>query len=277
MTVYKEKCAQLKNLIDKYTDKDIVVAFSGGVDSSLILKITCTLAKAKGNKVYAVTLSTSLHPMNNINIARRVADELGAVHIVLEIDELKDAGIIDNPVDRCYLCKSHLFKMLKKKAAELNVDTVFDGTNEDDMHVYRPGIKALEELKIISPLALAGFTKEDVRNLAEEYEISVSNRPSTPCLATRFPYGTHLSNKEMRRVEKGEEFIKKLGFYNVRLRIHGEVVRIEVDDKDMTSFMEQRKEIVDYLKRLGYLYITVDMEGFRSGSMDINIEKFLKN
>lgn len=209
--------------------------------------------------------------MKDIEIARKVANESGAAHIILKIDELKDAGIINNPVNRCYLCKKHLFTKIKEKAAELNIKNVFDGTNEDDMHVYRPGIKALKELSVISPLQLMGFTKQDVRKMAEEYKISVADRPSAPCLATRFPYGTPLNSEEMRKVEKGEDFIRKLGFYNVRLRVHKDIVRIEVDDKDMIKFLECRKIIMEFLKTLNYSYITLDIEGFRSGSMDINI------
>ena len=140
------------------------------------------------------------------------------------------------------------------------------------MHVYRPGIKALKELSVISPLQLMGFTKQDVRKMAEEYKISVADRPSAPCLATRFPYGTSLNSEEMRKVEKGEDFIRKLGFYNVRLRVYKDIVRIEVDDKEMMKFLEYRKSIIEFLKALNYSYITLDIEGFRSGSMDINIE-----
>lgn len=271
MKDYKEKCSDFKKFIDKYTDNDIMIAFSGGVDSSLLLKIACDYSKKKNTRVYAVTLHTSLHPVNDIKMARKVAEEFGATHIILKIDELKDAGIANNPVNRCYLCKKYLFARIKEKASNLNIKTIFDGTNEDDMHTYRPGIKALRELSIISPLQSIGFTKQDIRKMAEEYKISVADRPSAPCLATRFPYGTSLNSEEMRNVEKGENFIRELGFYNVRLRVHKEIVRIEVDDNEMAKFLQFRKKIIKFLKTFNYSYITLDIEGFRSGSMDINI------
>lgn len=150
MKDYKKKCSDLKKFIDKYTDNDIMIAFSGGVDSSLLLRIACDYSKKKNTRVYAITLHTSLHPVNDVKIARKVAEEFGATHIILKIDELKDAGITNNPVNRCYLCKKYLFARIKEKASSLNIKTIFDGTNEDDMHTYRPGIKALRELSIIS-------------------------------------------------------------------------------------------------------------------------------
>lgn len=271
MKDYKKKCSDLKKFIDKYTDNDIMIAFSGGVDSSLLLRIACDYSKKKNTRVYAITLHTSLHPVNDVKIARKVAEEFGATHIILKIDELKDAGITNNPVNRCYLCKKYLFARIKEKASSLNIKTIFDGTNEDDMHTYRPGIKALRELSIISQLQFIGFTKQDIRKMAEEYKISVADRPSAPCIATRFPYETSLNSEEMRNVEKGESFIRELGFYDVKLRVYREIVRIEVDDNEMEKFLKFRKKIIEFLKTFNYSYITLDIEGFRSGSMDINI------
>lgn len=270
---YEDKKQNLLQIIETYTENDIAVAFSGGVDSSLILKMACDLARKKGKKVYAVTLHTMLHPVHEIEIAKKVAMELGAIHSVIKIDELMDAGIMSNPVDRCYLCKKHLFAEIIKKAKEWNVTVILEGTNEDDLHVYRPGIGALRELGIKSPLAQANITKEEVRQLAYEYKISVSNRPSAPCLATRFPYGTVLTYEKMENVEKGEAFLKTIGIYNVRLRVHDTIARIEVDEQDIPIMLENRKEIVNYLKILGYTYVTIDLQGFRSGSMDVDINK----
>lgn len=273
MKNFKEKCEKLVSLIDDYSKKDILIAFSGGVDSSLLLKLACESAKKNNTKVYAVTVHTELHPMNDIVIAKEVAKEAGAIHSVINVDELESAGIKNNPVDRCYLCKKYLFSKLKEVAKELNIDTILEGTNEDDRHVYRPGIKALGELGIISPLAESKMTKSDVRQLAGEFGISVANRPSTPCLATRFPYRTSLSYENMQKVERAEDYIRELGLYNVRVRIHDDIARVEVDDDEMEKLMCHRKDIVAHLKELGYEYITLDIEGFRSGSMDYKIKK----
>lgn len=277
MDSYKEKVENLKKEIASYVSDDVVIAFSGGVDSSLLLKTACDVSKAAGQgKVYGILLHTMLHPSGDVRKAREVAQEAGAEFLVLKLDELEAAGIENNPADRCYRCKKYLFGELRKKAEELGIRNILEGTNEDDLHVYRPGIRAVRELGIISPLADAGFSKEEVRRLAKEYGISVSDRPSTPCLATRFPYGSRLSYEDMRRVEKGEEHLKGLGFYNVRLRVHKDIVRIEVDSDDLESLMNFREEITAYLKDLGYTYVTLDLEGFRSGSMDVSIIPHLK-
>ncbi len=268
---FDKKLKTLNSLIDKYTDKDIVVAFSGGVDSSLVLKLVCEKAKEKNTKVYAITMHTKLHPMKEIEISKSVAKEVGAIHIIIEVDEFKDAGIEDNPKDRCYLCKKHLFNLIMDKAKELNAFYILEGTNEDDLHVYRPGLKALKELGIISPLALAGMTKEEVRKLAAINNISTSDKPSSPCMATRFPYGTKLTVEAMKKVEEAEEYLKTFGLYNVRVRVHGNFARIEVDEKDFLKVIENKKRITDFLKSLGYSYVNLDLEGFRSGSMDIDI------
>lgn len=271
-STYKEKNIFLQNLMEKYTKENVAVAFSGGVDSSLLLKAACLSAVKNGKKVYAVTMHTTLHTMNEIESSKKTAEEIGAEHLIIKVDELKEAGIENNPVERCYLCKKYLFQKILDKAESLGIKTVLDGTNEDDLHLFRPGLKALRELGIKSPLAESGFTKSDVRKLAEEYGLSVSKKPSTPCLATRFPYGSRLTYEEMQKVEKGENFLKNLGLYNVRLRIHGDIARIETDKEDIEKIVKYREKTISYLKKLGYRYITIDLEGFRSGSMDYFLE-----
>lgn len=268
MEDYKNKVLSLKRKMADYLEENTAVAFSGGVDSSLLLKLACKAGEQTGKDVYGILLHTILHPSGDAVEAERIAREIGAHFLVLELNELEEAGIEENPYDRCYLCKKYLFQALEKKAEEIGVSNILEGTNADDLQVYRPGIRAVRELGIHSPLAEAGFTKREVRRLAEEYGISVSKKPSTPCLATRFPYGSHLTYGEIHKAEKGEAYLRGLGFYNVRLRVHKDIARIEVDSDDIARVIYQKEEIIPYLHGLGYTYITVDMEGFRSGSMD---------
>lgn len=269
---YESKKKALLSYIDELSSDNIALAFSGGVDSSLLLKLCCDAAAGKDSRVYAVTVHTELHPMNELSITQRVAEEMGAEHIIVKLNEMEEAGITDNPVDRCYLCKKCLFTKLKAKAAELNAPHVLDGTNEDDLHVYRPGIRALRELNITSPLAKFGLVKADIRKMAAEYGISVASRPSNPCMATRFPYNTRLTVEDMHKAELGEEWLRARGFYNVRLRIFGSTARIEIDLDSFEKLLEMREELVFYLKSLGYDYIALDLEGFRSGSMDLHVK-----
>lgn len=269
---YEEKKQALKAYLMELAEKDVLVAFSGGVDSSLMLRLCCDAAKQKGTKVYAVTMQTGLHPHGDVDIARRVAEEAGAEHLVIQLNELDEAGIRDNPLDRCYRCKRLLFAKLLGKAEQLGASYVVEGTNESDLHVYRPGIKALKELGILSPLAKFDIAKPEVRQMAAELGVSVARRASTPCMVTRFPYNTRLTYDDLERADKAEEWLRQQGFYNVRLRIHGEVVRIEIDEKDMGALLLKREDVVAELKKLGYTYITLDMEGYRQGSMDIHIK-----
>lgn len=276
MSSYEEKCNRLRALMKEYAKQNVAVAFSGGVDSSLLLKMAVTYAKEQGTMVYGITADTELHPSGDMEIAEKVAKETGAEHILLRIKELKQADILQNPIDRCYRCKKYLFGEMKKKAGQSGAVNVLEGTNADDLLSYRPGIRAIEELGIKSPLKEAGLTKMEVRKLASGYGISVADRPSAPCLATRFPYGETLTSLKLKHVEQGEAFLKTLGFYNVRLRVHGEIARIEVDEAYMPELLERKREVAAYLKELGYSYITLDLEGFRSGSMDIGLEASYK-
>jgi uncharacterized protein len=268
MNSFAQKKERLLLLLQEYGDQDLAVAFSGGTDSSLLLKLACDQAKKKGRTVWAVTVSSELQPEQDMEIARRVAREAGAEHAVLRIRELDTEGIRRNTKERCYLCKRLLFSAVRSFAGEKGAAAVLEGTNEDDLHVYRPGIRALKELGIQSPLAEAGLTKEEVRRMAAEYGISVAGRPSAPCLATRFPYGTELSVEELKRAERGEDFLHRLGFPTVRLRVHRDVARLEIPADELPRLLEYRQEVSGKLRDLGYRYVTADLEGFRSGSMD---------
>lgn len=260
---------QLEERLSEICREDVCLAFSGGVDSSLLLKILSDMSAKTGKRVYAVTFDTRLHPPCDLEIAGRVAKELGGIHKVITVDELEQEKIRHNPVNRCYLCKRHLFQELKRFAAKEGIFCILDGTNEDDLHVYRPGIQALRELGIISPLAELHITKDQVKALASEYGISVAGRPSTPCMATRLPYDTEIDYEVLDRIAAGEEFLKTLIPGNVRLRLHGIVARIEVDQAQFGTVLEDYKTITEKLKKMGFLYVTLDLEGFRSGSMDL--------
>lgn len=259
--------ARMRELVSE----DICLAFSGGVDSSLLLKAAADAAAETGKKVYAVTFDSRLHPSCDLRIARQVAGELGGIHQVMEVDELEQEEIRMNPVNRCYLCKRHLFMTLKKLAGEKGVRRILDGTNEDDMHVYRPGIRALKELGIISPLAELHITKEAVKGMASEYGISVASRPSTPCMATRLPYNTRIDYDVLDRIAQGEAYLRDVLPGNVRLRLHGGIARLEVDNEAFARLLDRRADVVRRLKGLGFTYVSLDLEGFRSGSMDVGI------
>lgn len=262
MNKYRLLCRQL----DEYTKQDTAVAFSGGVDSSLLLLLAVNAAKKNGTTVYAYTIATTLHPSGETAQAVRLAEQIGAVPRTIHVDELSEAGIENNPPDRCYLCKKCMFTKLKKDAGKL---VVLEGTNEDDMYVYRPGIRALKELGIVSPLSDCHLTKSEIRQLAKNFDVAVAEKPSTPCMATRFPYHTKLSRSRMEQVARMEDYIRSLGFYNVRCRVYGKLVRIEVDRQDIERLIVHGNAITEYIKNIGYTYVTVDLEGFRSGSMDI--------
>lgn len=266
------KLELLRKEISSLVKEGVCIAFSGGVDSSLILKIACEEGIKENKKIHAVTFETKLHPVSDVSISKRVAMEMGAVHTIITINEFENEAILKNPMDRCYQCKKSLFVNLSEFAKENNLKYVLDGTNGDDLNTYRPGIKALRELGVLSPLAKFGITKEEVRAMAKELGISVASRPSAPCMATRLPYNTEISIELLERIDKGEEFIRKLGFPVVRLRLHNDIVRIEVDKEDLPKLLESKDKILDYLKGLGFVYITLDLEGFRSGSMDIYLD-----
>lgn len=272
-SIIQKNRKSLSELFQAHAREGIVIAFSGGVDSSLLLKIACDAAAKSNRSVLAVTFETQLHPHNDLEEAREMALSFGAVHKTIAVDEFSDPLIIHNPVDRCYRCKRLLFQTLIEYARSNGYTYLADGSNYDDLNAYRPGMKALAELGIHSPLLELKITKEQIRSLAGELAIPSSDKPSAPCLATRLPYGTPFDYDILARIDQGEKYIKSLGFYNVRLRLHQDILRIEVDTIDFAHFMECRERIVTRLKELGFLYLTLDLEGFRSGSMDIYIKQ----
>lgn len=263
-----EKEKRLWERIEEYTKEDICVAFSGGVDSSLLLVMADMMAKKSGTKVYAITADTLLHPKADLENAKKVLETTACIHCVLKIDELTVPEMKENPKDRCYLCKKELYTKMLHFAKEKKCRWLLDGTNEDDLHVYRPGLRAVRELGVISPLADLGITKREVRSFADKYGISVAHRPSAPCLATRLPYGARLDFALLAEIDAAERKMQAMGYENVRIRVHGEIARIEVDKEQFLRVMGEYEKIVAMLKSERLHYITLDLEGFRSGSMD---------
>lgn len=273
----REKEDRLAAVMDEYGKGPVCLAFSGGVDSSLLLKLACDAARRHGMKVWAVTFDTMLHPACDLENAKKVAEEMDASHIILAVNELEQEELRNNPVNRCYLCKRRLFLRLQEFASEKGCSVMLEGTNADDLKVYRPGLRAVRELGIQSPLADCGLTKKEVKTLAGRYGISTASRPSTPCMATRLPYGARLDSDLLKRIEAGEEFLRQELFSegqpgNVRLRVHGDTARLETDAGQFSAVLEKRAQITERLKALGFTYITLDLEGFRSGSMDVNVK-----
>ncbi len=264
-----QKKQELEDIVREAVQKGVCIAFSGGVDSSLLLMLASRAQRQFGGTVYGVLFETFLHSKGDEEGARGMALECGADFAVIRINELENPAILSNPVDRCYHCKRFLFSRLEEFAKAHDCPVIMDGTNADDTRAYRPGLKALEELHVLSPLKEAGLTKAEVRRLAGEYGISVALKPSDSCLATRLPYGTRLEKPLLEKISSGESYLKGLGFRTVRIRLHGRVARIEVAKDQIAALVSLREDIAGRLKELGFTYVTLDLEGFRSGSMDL--------
>ena len=240
------------------------LAFSGGTDSAYLL----WAAVQAGCQVQPYFVKTPFQPAFELEDARRLAGQVGLPLTVLPVAVLDLPQVVQNPPDRCYLCKREMFSALCRWAREQGISQVLDGTNADDRTVYRPGLRALAELGVQSPLADCGLTKAEVRALAAERGLSAAGRPSSPCMATRLPYGAPLDLALLRRLEQGEEWVRSQGIGQVRLRFQEPVLRIEVAPEEMEQLWRCRREAVRQLKGLGFSYIALDLEGFRSGSMD---------
>ena len=241
---------------------EVLIAYSGGVDSTLLLKIA---KEVLGDKVLAVTARSETYPEEEIEAAVELAKSLGVKHQIIETKELEDERFISNPSDRCYFCKQELFSNLIKMA---NGSFVLDGAHFDDLKDHRPGKKAAEELGVRSPLQEAKLTKEEIRAVSRELNLPTWNKPSLACLASRFPYGMRLTRENLKKVAEAERYLKSLGLKQVRVRHHSDSARIEVPKENIPLLFKKHKEIIGKLKNLGYTYITVDLEGYRSGSMN---------
>lgn len=255
----------------------VLVAFSGGVDSTVLLR--AALAELGPEAVVAVTAHGDVHTVEELRAAREAAARLGARHEVVRTSELELPGFAANPPDRCFLCKQALYRSLIELCSALGLKTVIDGANADDQRDYRPGQRAAELLGVRSPLAETGLGKGEIRALAREWGLPEWERASSPCLATRFPYGEPITSRALAMVAEGERCLKSLGFESVRVRHHGDVARIEVAVEGMARLLgpadapgdaeaSPRRAIVGRLRELGYVHVALDLEGYRSGSMD---------
>jgi uncharacterized protein len=243
----------------------VLVAYSGGADSTLLLKVALDVL---GEKVLAATARAPIFLSSELAAVEEMAHRLGARHIFVEMGVMDDPRFSSNPPDRCYICKRIIFHRLQELAGDYGFE-VTDGSNHDDLGEHRPGLKALRELGVRSPLAEAGFTKSEVRALSREMGLLTWDKPAQTCLATRFPYGEQLTLEKLSRVEKAENLLHSLGLRQLRVRSHNSLARIEVSKEDIAQLLSERApEIVDKLKGLGYAYVTLDLQGYRTGSMD---------
>lgn len=243
-----------------------VLAFSGGVDSSFLLKAM----KTAGTRTLAVTAVSETLPARDRDLAVSFARRLGMEQRIINTEALKNETFASNPPDRCFYCKDELFGKLTKMALEEHYSFVFDGTNSDDLRDHRPGRKAAERHGVRSPLAECDFSKADIRLMSREMGLDTWDRPSSPCLASRFPYGMRITGPALRRVEEAEEFLEGLGLRELRVRDDGDTARIEVREEDMHILLwgDNRRMTVRKLNTLGYRFVSLDLEGYRSGSLN---------
>ncbi len=260
---------KLKALLRSY--ESAVVAFSGGVDSSLLLSSAASVMEPK--MLLAVTFKSVLNPPGEIEDAAKLAADLKAAHRVIAIDPCSDAGFTTNSPERCYICKKLLFSSLLKIAENEGFDVVLEGTNADDPDDYRPGLRAIKELGVQSPLLESGLGKAEIRFLSRQAGLPSWDKPSAACLASRIPYGEEITPEKLKQVAAAESVLREMGIEgNLRVRRHGSLARIEVDESAFKLVAARRGEIEEKLKEAGFSYVTLDLSGFRSGSLNNSIK-----
>ena len=260
------KYLTLKNIIKKR--KRAAIAFSGGVDSTLLLKVAFDLLN---KNVTAFTVRSDIFTRRELEDAKKTAAKIGAEHIIIDFDRMESEVFTKNLPDRCFFCKTEIFSKIIDEAKKKNITTLFDGGNIDDLSDFRPGKKGIIMLGIDSPLEKAGLNKKDIRTLSKKLDLSTWNKPSNACLASRFPYHTKITKQGLQQVEISENFLYDLGLRKIRVRHHGSLARIEAGAEEIRILRKNQSlnaKIVQYLKSTGYKYVCLDMEEFRSGRMN---------
>lgn len=265
MKSLQQKQEALIRVLQKFDS--LMVAFSGGVDSTFLLSVACEVL---GDRAVAITSSSIVHSRKEYRDSLAIAEKLGAQHVVIDTDELKLPGFRNNQPDRCYVCKQNLFQILKNKAAELGIQAICHGANIDDLDDIRPGFAAAQEHGIHAPLIDAGLTKEDIRQLSKERGLSTWNKPAMACLATRIPFGITIHEDMIRMIESAEQILHFEGFSGSRVRHHGTIARIEIQKNEFQKMIdpERLQRIVPEIQKLGFVHVALDLEGYIQGKMN---------
>ena len=250
----------------------LAVGFSGGVDSSLLLVVA---ANVLGDKAMAITGVDASIPERELKEAKEFCKEREIRHIICKVNPMKEESYRHNSPDRCYFCKHGIFTEIKNIAAENGIEYVAEGSNMDDLGDYRPGLKAVEELSVKSPLREAGLTKQDIREISKALGLPTWSKPAYACLASRFVYGEEITEEKLRMLDQAEQFLIEQGFLEERVRIHGNIARIEVPAKDIERLASEeiREAVYEKFKALGFMFVTIDMKGYKMGSMNATLQK----
>ncbi len=259
----EDKLKALNELLEKH--KSAVIAFSGGVDSTFLARVA---RDVYGDKLLLITATSSTYPFYELEEAKSLATLLGVKHKIIVSEEIDIPGYADNPPDRCYYCKSELFGKIKYIASEEGYDAVFDGSNADDLRDFRPGMKAKQEKGVISPLAESGFSKNDIRHHSEKLNLPTASKQSYACLASRFPYGEKITKVKLDRLATAEFETRNLGFSQFRIRSHENMARFEFISSEMDKAWLLKDKLTDICEKSGFNYVTIDLKGYRTGSMN---------